>query len=99
MASSILAPGGASTHPQGSVLIAPRGNTWANVPIYSGDEFAHTRQAMWHRNRTQREHGQANEAHGYWLRLNYYDDTGRLWQHSALAVMDDFGTLVEVLHA
>jgi len=106
MATRIVAPGGASTPAKNVtpddfaaiVVISPRGTIWADTPIYSDDGFAHTRQAFWHRMRTQRVHGWRNEAQAYHLKLNFYDQAGRLWQHSGPAVMDDFGTLVEVRH-
>lgn len=82
-------------------VIAPRGTTWSDADIYSprfGDS-GHTRQAYWYRLRTHRDHGWRHEAACYWMRLNYYDSQGNLWQSNRLAVLDDFGNLVEVPRA
>lgn len=51
MATSILAPEGASPPTTTGVLIRPRGTTWDSSPIYNpafGDS-AHTRQGYWYR--------------------------------------------------
>lgn len=80
-----------------SMTIAPAGRLWGDQEPYVG-ETGHTRQGFWYRLRAQREYGWPNEGGCYWLKLTWFDQIGRMWQHNTLAVVDDFGSLVEVLH-
>lgn len=81
---------------QQQIQIAPAGMTLDTAPGgYRGD-YGHTRQAFWYRMRAQDAVARRQGAHLYALSLDYFDNADRLWKHDGVAVMDDYGSLVEV---
>lgn len=85
------------TTPEDALTIAPRpfkhlGNAYATPD----SDFAWTAQGNWHRMRAQREYGWTHEPCKTFVRANWYDHKGGLWQRAYPAVTDDFGNLVEV---
>lgn len=79
------------------VVLTPKA-AWVLTSSYSSwtSDFGHTSQAYWYRMRDQRPNCWPLEPIRYFLKLSMWDQYGRLWQHAAPAVVDDFGDLVEV---
>lgn len=85
-----------ATTPSDALTIAPRLYKHLGDAYPPGSDFAWTVQAYWYRMRTQREHGWPHEPCKTFVRVNWYDCNGGLWQRAYPAVTDDFGTLMEV---
>lgn len=82
--------------PDDAIVIGPLRRTWSSGTYVGDTEFGMTSQAHWHRMREQREHGWPLEPFKTFVKANYYDSNGHLWQRAYPAVTDDFGDLVEV---
>lgn len=84
------------TTPDDALTIAPHPQRFKSGTYADQTEFGWTIQAHWHRMRTQREHGWPHEPCKTFVKANWYDHKGRLWQRAYPAVTNDFGDLVEV---
>jgi len=86
-----------SREPMAGAIVLRPGLTFKWGTYNVGSDFGHTSQALWYRMREQHSSGWPLAALRHFLKLSMWDERGRLWQCVTLAVIDDFGDLVEVM--